>query len=213
MADKRPLSKTYNDNVFINCPFDPKYLLVFQSIVFTIIRCGFIPRCALAYDDATENRIDKLYRLIEACRYGIHDISNTRLDPVNHLPRFNMAFELGLYLAAKRFGNKKNQKKIALILEKEKFKYQTYISDLNGVDPKAHNDNPETAIQIVRTWLSDASRRKLPGHITIQNDFNNFYNNILPGALKKWGLELVNLSFNDYCLIAEEWLIEIPAQQ
>src|SRR6187551_1116802 len=35
-------------------------------------------------------RFDKLVRLIEQCRYGIHDLSRTTPDSVNRLPRFNM---------------------------------------------------------------------------------------------------------------------------
>jgi hypothetical protein len=41
-------------------------------------------------DDGSETRIDKLYRIVEASRFGIHDLSRTELDAVNNLPRFNM---------------------------------------------------------------------------------------------------------------------------
>ncbi len=52
----------YNDNVFINCPFDAKYKSLFDAMVFAVHDCGFIPRCALEEDDASEVRIDKIYQ-------------------------------------------------------------------------------------------------------------------------------------------------------
>ncbi len=33
----------YDDNVFINCPFDIDYALNLQAIIFTVYRCGFFP--------------------------------------------------------------------------------------------------------------------------------------------------------------------------
>ena len=97
-------SADYNDNVFINCPFDPNYKQLFDAMVFAIHDCGFIPRCALEEDDASEVRIDKIYNIIADCRYGIHDISRTQLDAASGFPRFNMPLELGIFLGAKKFG-------------------------------------------------------------------------------------------------------------
>src|SRR5262249_40381464 len=42
-------------DVFINCPFDSAYRSFFYAIIYTVIRSGFRPRCALEMDDATEN--------------------------------------------------------------------------------------------------------------------------------------------------------------
>ena len=71
-------------------------------------------------------------------KYGIHDISRTELNS-SGFPRFNMQFELGTFFGAKRFGYKNQKSKNALIFEKTKFTYQNYMSNLNGIDTKAHN--------------------------------------------------------------------------
>lgn len=84
----------YSNNVFINCPFDGDYDEIFKAMVFTVFDCGFIPRCAMEYDDGSQVRIEKIYRLISECKFGIHDISRTELDDGNGLPRFNMPLEL-----------------------------------------------------------------------------------------------------------------------
>ena len=91
------MPSTYNDNVFINCPFDKDYFLNLQSIVFTVYRCGFYPVSALSEDNALVSRLLKIEKLIEISKYGIHDISRIELN--NHgFPRFNMPFELGFFL-------------------------------------------------------------------------------------------------------------------
>jgi hypothetical protein len=91
--------------VFINCPFDNDYRPLFRAMIFTILRCGFKPRCALEVIDGAATRISKIEKLIEQCPLGIHDISRTELDVKSGLPRFNMPLELGLFLGAKRFGD------------------------------------------------------------------------------------------------------------
>lgn len=55
----------YKDSVFINCPFDKEYIPLLYAIIFTVYRCGFFPVCALAEDDASDNRLDKILRSIE----------------------------------------------------------------------------------------------------------------------------------------------------
>jgi len=89
---------SYNDLVFINCPFDNDYQPLFQAIIYTVYFCGFYPTSAMAEDNAMDNRIDKLIRIIGKSKFGIHDISRTEPDSTNNLPRFNMPFELGLFM-------------------------------------------------------------------------------------------------------------------
>jgi hypothetical protein len=92
-------------SVFINCPFDSQYQPLFEAIVFCVSACGFVPRCTLELTDAGEVRIENIYRLIDQCHHGIHDISHTEVQSQPYqLPRFNMPLELGIFLGAKRFG-------------------------------------------------------------------------------------------------------------
>ena len=125
------------DDVFINCPFDLEYNPTFRALVFAIYACGFRPRSALELDDGGQTRIEKLFNLIDACRYGIHDLSRTELDAKHGLPRFNMPFELGIFLGAKRFGAGQKAKR-ALILDIDRYRYQKFISDLAGMDIHEH---------------------------------------------------------------------------
>jgi hypothetical protein len=74
-------------DVFINCPFDDDYAETFRALIFTIYACGFRPRSARVADDAGEPRIEKLYRLIEACRYGIRSAKPATGWPSSHAAR------------------------------------------------------------------------------------------------------------------------------
>jgi len=57
--------------------------------------------------DSSEFRLDKIYSMIGDSNYGIHDISRVELGLESKLPRFNMPLELGIFLGAKKYGNKK----------------------------------------------------------------------------------------------------------
>src|SRR5450755_4503989 len=86
-------------------------------------------------------------------------ISRIEHDTVNNLPRFNMPFELGLFLGARRFGAKLQRDKQCLVLEAERYRYQKYLSDIAGQDIRQHDNEPAKAVGAVRDWLA-ASRLK-----------------------------------------------------
>jgi hypothetical protein len=90
--------KEYEQNVFINCPFDSEYAPIFEAIVFAVNDAGFRPKCARERLDSSQVRLQKIVTLISASRFSIHDLSRTDLDDVNALPRFNMPLELGIDL-------------------------------------------------------------------------------------------------------------------
>src|SRR3954468_20883340 len=82
----------FASSVFINCPFDDDYWPTFEALVFTVVACDFNPRCALEELDSGTVRLTKIQRIIQACRFGIHDLSRVELAAANSLPRFNMPF-------------------------------------------------------------------------------------------------------------------------
>lgn len=198
----------YATNVFINCPFDVEFAPLFHAIVFAVIQCGYTVRCALEADDAVATRIDRIYRLIEECRFGIHDISRIEHDTVNNLPRFNMPFELGLFLGARRFGARAQRDKHCLVLEAERYRYQKYLSDIAGQDIRQHGSEPARAVGAVRDWLA-ASRPKsakpLPGATAIMRHYGEFQAN-LPAMLRAADLEPVELGFFDRANLMAQFL-------
>lgn len=163
-------------DVFINCPFDEEFDPGFRALVFAVLGCGFRARCAREMDDATETRLDKLYRIIEQSRFGLHDISRTQLDEGTGLPRFNMPFELGLFLGSKRFGGDEQRHKRCLLFDTEQYRYQQFISDLNGMDVTPHADDPRRMAECTRNWLATVSRRRsIPTAAQLLGSFDRFF--------------------------------------
>jgi hypothetical protein len=197
------------DDVFINCPFDSDYAPTFHALIFTIYACGFRPRSARELDDGGQTRVDKLYNLIEECRYGIHDLSRTELDAVHGLPRFNMPLELGIFLGAKRYGGRFQKLKRALILDREPFRYQRFISDLAGMDIHDHGGDPVLALRKTRDWLANVSRRHLPSADRVARSYTAFLAD-LPALAAALEFAIDEIPYVDFERIVANWLVEAP---
>ncbi len=197
---------TYSRSVFLNFPFDPVYDKIFEAITFAVSDCGFSPCCAKEHEDGGQPRIQKIQRLIGQCRFGIHDISRTELDTVNNLPRFNMPFELGLFLGARRWGPRQQRRKIALILDREPNRYQKFLSDIAGQDIRAHENKPDEVIRAVRNWLSNNSRHMaMPSGSIVYRRYLAFTQD-LPALCTAQKLVVADLTFNDLCRSIAAWI-------
>ena len=196
----------YEDNVFINCPFDEAYRPLFNAVVFTMFDCGFNARSALEEPYSAENRFAKIEKIISECKYGIHDISRTEVDEETLLPRFNMPLELGLFLGAMRFGQRHQKDKKCLILDVDPYRYQRFISDLAGQDIAHHRNNQTELVTCVRDWLSTASKRaNIPSGSFILDDYIDFQEK-LPTFCEDLKLDLSRITFLDYANLVAEWL-------
>jgi hypothetical protein len=196
-------------DVFVNCPFDEEFRPLFEAIVFTIIRSGWKPRCALETDNAAENRFDKICRIVAECQYSVHDISRTESDGIPPLPRFNMPLELGLFLGARKFGGSKHKSKVCIVFDREKYRYQKFISDIAGQDIQSHEGSVANLIEKLATWLRLQTRDvKIPGGSAIAKEFASF-NELLPAFLKAEKLSREEMSFGDYCHLVTQYLDSI----
>jgi hypothetical protein len=195
-------------DVFINCPFTNDYRAHFEAIVFTVVRSGFTPRCARESDDGGEIRFDKICRIIRECHYSVHDISKTELDADLGLPRFNMPFELGLFLGAKRFGGRSHNRKKTLIFDRDRFRCQSYISDIAGQDIHPHRGDVDALIRELAAWLRDEARDpKVPGGIAVANEFGKFKVD-LSAIAAETRLAVSELTFKDLVEITARWVLE-----
>ncbi len=193
------------NQIFINCPFDSEYRPLFRAMVFAIYQCGFLPRCAQEASDSGQNRLDKIMGIIEACGLGIHDISRTELDPSTKLPRFNMPFELGVFLGAKKWGKPVQRRKNCLVLDREPYRYREFISDIAGQDPLAHNQDPQTLVTAIRDWLSTFRTGLMSGSLLWQ-EYEAFLAE-LPDLCSNLSLVADELTFSDYRGVIYHWLM------
>jgi hypothetical protein len=199
-------SRLHHKDVFINCPFDATYKPIFEAMVFAVSDLGFVARCALEADDASEVRLEKVMRIVEQCAYGVHDMSAVSLGSGTNLPRFNMPLELGLYLGCKRYGGVAQRHKACLILDSEPYRYRASISDISGQDIHSHGADPERAISELRNWLATVSNTKgLPGGAEIAARYRQFLTQ-LPEFCEKTKRRPEGLTFAEFSEAIEKWL-------
>lgn len=195
----------YSRSVFVNAPFSADRRELFNAIVFSVQACGFVPKCSLEFDNAGQVRLEKIRDLIRDCQLGIHDISFMELD--GDVPRFNMPFELGLFLGAAHFAEGWAKRKACTILDTEQFRYQRALSDIAGQDIRAHGLDPQTALAEVRNWLSHHTRNagSVIGAATIWRLYREFEAD-LPVQANATGLEVGDLTFKERRYLTSKWL-------
>ena len=156
-------------------------------------------------------RVTKIYDLIAACELGIHDILRTESSPRSGLPRFNMPLELGLFLGARHYGPPKQRRKRCLVLDREKFRYQAYLSDIAGQDIADHGGDPARAVAAVRDWLSHFTPDgvTLPGGKKMAERYALFRRD-LPASLAARYIVAGELIYNDFTTLLVEWLRTNP---
>jgi hypothetical protein len=169
------ISKHFDKNVFINCPFDSAYHSLLRPLLFTIVYLGFNPKIALESSDSGEQRIDKICRLIRNSKYSVHDLSRLKSKESGEFYRLNMPFELGIDYGCRRFASNYLKGKKCLILEKGTFDYRKALSDMSGVDIKNHDNEPAKVVRAIRNWFVETVKLKgVAGSTAIWNKFNDF---------------------------------------
>ncbi len=170
-----PAHREFDKSVFINCPFDDKYHSLLRPLLFTVVYLGFNPKIALETSDSGEQRIEKICQLIKSSRYSVHDLSRLKARKKGEFYRLNMPFELGVDYGSRRFGPNHLRKKRYLILEEHAFNYKRALSDISGLDIKAHGNNPIKLVQALRNWFVETvGLQDVEGPTSLWYKFNDF---------------------------------------
>lgn len=98
MAQPAP---SYEQSVFINCPYDQEYADLFCAVVLTTVAYGFEPRSAREAEHRSETRFVRITEALTHSKYSIHDLSRFTGEGVDNIARFNMPLELGIAMALK----------------------------------------------------------------------------------------------------------------
>lgn len=198
----------FNQNVFINCPFDDDYLPLLRPLLFCISYLGFKPRIALESLDSGKPRFDKIVSLVSQSKYAIHDLSRLRAKAAGEYYRLNMPFELGLDVGCRLFKAGRSSGKKCLILEAERFRFQAAISDLSGSDIAVHGNEPVNVVSEVRGWLNTQASLRAPGAAEVWGRFTDFMTEN-SGALKKRGfseIDIEKLSIAELIDSIDDWV-------
>lgn len=198
----------FENNVFINCPFDDEYRPLLNTKLFTLIFLGFEPRISQTVSSGT-SRISQIQRHIRESKYSIHDLSRSRAMKKGELPRFNMPYELGLDIGCYEYGARRMKQKKILILETERYHYKKVLSDIAGQDIEDHNNDPRTLVVKIRNWFSTLdSINKTVGAGAIWNAYNQFTAD-LTTELKAEDYtdeDIKNMPINDFIKFSKDWI-------
>jgi len=165
-------SRASSKDVFINCPFDDSFRPIFDAIVFAVYDLGFVARCALEIDDASEVTLEKIKRIIAQCPYGIHDISSVSWVAGQSFRDSTCRLSWDCSWDASSMDRRKDRNKACPILDSEPYRYRVSISDISGQVIHSHGGSANRVILEVRNWLVAASRTKsLPGGAEVSNRY------------------------------------------
>jgi len=90
------------------------------------------------------------------------------------------------------------------VLDREKYRFQKYISDISGQDIKAHDGKPALAIKRVRDWLNNSPvdpNVTKPGARKMAQRYDRFMGE-LPDLCEELHLHHEDLTFNDFTTIS-----------
>mgnify|MGYP001061533632 CR=1 FL=1 len=196
----------FENNIFINCPFDKEYNPILKVLVFGSIYLGYKPLLSETLNSA-ESRVEGIQDLISKAKYSIHDLSRMESSKKNELARFNMPFELGIDIGCRKFGNTNMNQKCLLIFDKIKYRYQKSISDLSGNDIEIHNDNPEIALRKFRNWIFKIKRDKIDSANKIWRLYNEFNGDFFEIAKSNElaDADIEEMPGDEFCLHIAEW--------
>ncbi len=126
--------------VFLNIPYDEEFRRLYLAYIVGLSHLGLEPRVTLGIPGG-DRRLDRIFALIQGCRYSIHDLSRVQLDHhAPRTPRFNMPFELGLTVAWSKLNPEHH---FWFVCESKNRRLQKSLSDLNGTDPNIHGGTVE----------------------------------------------------------------------
>lgn len=206
------MSKQFENNIFINCPFDDKYKSLFRPLLFTCLYCGLEPRVANT-QDAAASRLEQIIGLITDSKYSIHDISRMELSGKPNLPRFNMPFELGIEFGIRYGGDAALRTKLALVIDQDPYRYRSAISDLAGFDIMSYGNDEdnqaEKIVRVLRDWFTRILHPLQSPWRNIWYDFNEFTSDlatIINSSYPDTNIELDELTETEFIYYAKAWI-------
>ncbi|MBT9329453.1 hypothetical protein [Paracidobacterium acidisoli] len=193
-----PKPRVEPDSVFLNIPYDRRFERLYLAYIVGLTELSLTPKATLAIPGGTA-RLDRIFELIQTCRYSIHDLSRVQLDRVPPpTPRFNMPFELGLALGWAKLNPGQHT---WFVFETANRRAQKSISDLNGTDCNIHDGQVQGVMRELRNAF--VRRRNQPDVPQMMENYEAL-RKLLPGLRRQTGAETLFEAgvFNDLITVA-----------
>jgi hypothetical protein len=135
---------------FINLPYAKRYEQVYLAFIAGVSGYGMVPTAAVR-DPSSRFQLDRIVDLITAARYSFHDLSWMSLDrKPPRVPRFNMAFELGLAVALSRLPHAAHE---WFVFDTVPYRLDKALSDLGGIRPRIHDLSAPSVLRCLMNAL------------------------------------------------------------
>ena len=132
------------NSVFLNVPYDEEFIGLYVAYIVGLCQLNLVPHLASEIPGG-DRRLNKIFKLIQSCRYSIHDLSRVEVNVTTAaVPRFNMPLELGMTITWQTLHPSRHS---WFVLESEPYRLQRSASDLNGTDPNIHNGKAEGVLR------------------------------------------------------------------
>jgi hypothetical protein len=161
------------NGVFLNIPYDEEFSSLYIAYIVGICQLDLVPHMASEIPGG-KRRLDRIFELIQSCRYSIHDLSRVEVGPApSAVPRFNMPLELGMTITWASLHPKSHT---WLVWESEPYRLHRSLSDLNGTDANIHNGTPEGVLSELRNALGRDHPPPVPQMLTVYGLVNSALN-------------------------------------
>jgi hypothetical protein len=113
-----------------------------------------------------------------------------------------------MFMGAKEFGDRRQKSKTCLILDRDRYRYQVFISDIAGHDIRSHDNSVDAVILAAREWLAHFIRFP-PGPEAIRRHYLAFQQE-LPDISEALHIRVNEMTFSDLINVIASWLEEHP---
>jgi len=185
-------------SVFLNIPYDKEFTNLCVAYVVGLCHLDLFPHIA-AEIPGGERRLNRIFRLIQSCRYSIHDLSRVEISvSPSATPRFNMPLELGMTIT---WANLKPSRHTWFVWESAPYRLQRSVSDLNGTDRYIHNGSPEG---VLRELCNSFQRDNTPTVPQMLENYRYIHRHLNAILRKNGSSNPYHRSvFTDLCLISK----------
>lgn len=197
---------SFDNSVFINCPFDAKYAPLLEAAIFTCVYLGFHPLLASIRLEAGENRLDKIVGLIKLAKYSIHDLSRSKALKKGDQFRMNMPFEFGIDYGIRQSARGRLKNKKFLVFETARFDLKSALSDIAGQDVEHHDDNYISVVKSIRDFFCIEANVAAEGPLRILDQYATFLGWLTEKKISEGHSEQQALNLPTQERISEMWV-------
>lgn len=163
------------NGVFLNVPYDQEFSSLYVAYIVGLCQLDMVPHLASEIPGG-DRRLNRIFKLIQSCRYSIHDLSRVELSVApTAVPRFNMPLELGMTIT---WANLHPSRHAWFVWESEPYRIQRSASDLNGTDAYIHNGTPEGVLRELSNAFWRDRMPSVPQMLTVYGLVDSALNSI-----------------------------------